>query len=127
MAYDKKALHKGGNVAKDDVEFLTATSDPWNSGNSSRQGYTGERYDDDTGFERGAIHADSDSHGLREKLPDEAGENIHEKLAGLIQDSQPYDPLIAGSSPLTHRKDVGDGKVRYAPKSGPIGNMRKPR
>jgi hypothetical protein len=61
------------------------------------------------------------------KFPDEAVDNVHERLAGLIDDSQPYDPLLAGGAPLTHGKGVGDGKVRYAPKSGPIGNMRRPK
>ena len=82
------------------------------------------RYDDDTGHVRGSNHDDSNSHGLRQKLPDERVDYAHERLAGLIDDSQPYAPQLAGGAPLTQTKGVGSGPPKYRPKTGPRTNAR---
>ena len=96
--YDKKALHKGGNVAKDDEEFLAANTNPWKA-SASGQGYSA-KYRDDTGWKRGECGYSSDDGAGQNNWDSEANtaafmkpsqsetdyELPHEKLAGLIQE-----------------------------------------
>src|SRR5262249_10123334 len=120
--YDKKNLKGSGLSGKDDAAFLKVERDPWDA-SASGVGYNA-RWDDDRGFERGTgAYTDSDS-GLRNKLPDERVHYAHEGLSPLIDDSQPYDKMLAGGAPLTKGKGVGAGTPRYAPKTGPRTNSR---
>jgi hypothetical protein len=114
-------------VSKDEAEFLKAERSPWEA-SASGVGYN-QKFSDDDGFRRGSNHDDSDSAGLRNKLPEETGESPHEKLARLIdgQVDQPAGKMLGGGGGVSDNKvgGVGRGGPKYAPKSGPIGNMRK--
>jgi len=121
--YDKKNLKGSGLNGKDDAAFLKVELSPWDH-TSAPDTYQAQRFDDDSGHIRGSNHGDSNSHGLRNKLPDERVDYAHEGLSPLIDDSQPYNKLLAGGAPLTKGKGVGAGTPRYAPKTGPRTNSR---
>ena len=118
-----------GEKDPDAKSFLEVDRDPWDA-SASGQGYN-SRWDDDTGVERGAEYGFSNTADDKAFLrPSSLGDYdvAHERLAGLIDDSQPYDPRLTGGTGLTHGKGVGDGKPRYTPKApGPQSNARKPR
>jgi len=114
----KKDLAAGGRgygYDPSDADFLKIERSPWEASASGIG--RNAKFSDDDGHRKGSNWQDSDSHGLVNRYPDELSEGPHEKLAGLIDDSQPYDPLVPGGAPLTHGKDVGDGKPRFAPKN----------
>jgi hypothetical protein len=126
--YDKKTLHKGGNVTKDDEAFLTSNTNPWET-SASGHGYNA-KFSDDTGFEAGAIHGDSDTHGLVNRLPDEATAAI-DNVYRVIDDQVdlPADKMLTGGGPVSQnlRAKDRDNYRAYKDGTGPQGNMRKPR
>src|SRR5262249_26961991 len=95
----KKQLNKGFHgFADDSAEFLQIERDPWDA-SASGHGYNA-RWSDDSGFERGSNHGDSNSHGLRQKLPDERVDYTHDRLSPILDDSQPDAPRLAGGAPM---------------------------
>jgi len=125
-------------LSKDEAEFLKTDLSPWDH-ESPPDTYQARRFDDDSGHRRGANWDDTDSHGLRNKLPDEAGDGVHGKLNVLIDNErdQPAGKWLGGGGPVSDN-DIGinDGSAwkgsgrkgpRYAPKTGPQGNMKRPR
>jgi hypothetical protein len=124
MAYDKKALHRGGNVAADDEEFLKATSNPWEA-SASGHGYQGERWDDDHGYRRGlGAYATDDEDPFLRPSQDRTDHDdvVHEDLNRLIdnQVDQPAGPMLTGGGPVS--KNVASGPPRFKPKTGPQSN-----
>src|SRR5262249_24977857 len=105
----------------DDAAFLRVERDPWEA-SASGVGYNA-KFSDDDGHVRGANWDDSDSHGLRNKLPDERRDDAHEGLAPLIDDSQPYAAQLAGGAPLTKGKGIGSAP-RPRVNTGPRTNAR---
>jgi hypothetical protein len=143
MAYDKKALNaKGCYVAPDDEAFLKANSNPWEA-EASGHGYNA-RFSDDDGWKRGeqsrsGLDAwqsrggdDLDWQRPSQDRTDESGDRVHQELYRLIDnqvDLGSGNKMTGGGGPVSENKvgGVGDGKIRHPVKTGPQGNMRKPR
>ena len=131
----KKQLNKGFHgFETDDAEFLKPCNADGNwTASASGHGYNA-RFDDDSGHVRGANWDDTNSHGLRNKLADEAQEVAHQRLAGLIDgqvDMGSGNKMTGGGGPVSENADndspgwKGSGRKgpRYAPKTGPQTNM----
>jgi hypothetical protein len=140
--YDKKALRaKGCYVAPDDEAFLKANTDPWKASSSGHD----SRWSDDEGYKRGEQSRgnypqaweskgadDSDFLRPSQDRTDESGDYVQGELYRLIDnqvDMGSGNKMTGGGGPVSDNKvgGVGDGKIRYPAKTGPIGNMRKPR
>ncbi len=119
--YDKKALHKGGNVAPDDEEFLKATSDPWNA-SASGHGYQGERWNDDEGYKRGeGAYAGDDKAFRRPSQSRTDSEQPLDIFGEVMGHSGPGGPMLTGGGPV-RQIGGGSGPPRYKPKTGPQSN-----
>ena len=131
----RKQLKKGAygyGYEPRDEDFLAVERSPWEA-SASGIGYNA-KFDDDYGYERGTgAYTDSDS-GLVNKLPDEAMDGVHQNLMRLLDDQvdQPAGEILGGGGPVSDNADdnspgwKGSGRKgpRYAPKTGPIGNMK---
>jgi hypothetical protein len=120
----RKTLKKGAagyGYEPGDEDFLAVERSPWEA-SASGIGYN-SKFSDDDGYKRGTgAYTDSDS-GLVNKLPDERRDDAHERLAALIDDSQPYDKQLPGGAGLTKGKGIGsDPRPRV--KTGPRTNAR---
>lgn len=120
--FKKNYVSGHGEQDPDIHEFLQKDISPWDHTSASGT-YQARRFDDDTGHRRGANWDDTDTHGLVQKLPDERVDYAHEGLAPLIDDSQPYNKLLAGGSKLTKGKGIGSDKPPR-PNTGPRTNAR---
>lgn len=134
----KKFLKKGAHGFGDDpenYEFLKIDRDPFEA-SASGHGYNA-KFSDDDGYERGCGPYTDCDHGLVNKLPDEAQAGIR-YIGDLIdrQQDQPAGKWLGGGGPVSDgERDPRDSSWRgsgrkgpkYAPKTGPQGNMRKPR
>src|SRR5262249_56002598 len=88
----------------------------WSSGKDPR-------WSDNRGYEAGAQSQGSDDAAfLRASSSFIDADDAHERLSGLIDDSQPYAAQLAGGAPLTQGKGVGSGPARYKAKTGPRTN-----
>src|SRR5262245_17263438 len=115
----------------DDEAFLEVSASPWDA--------AGDRGSDDDGHVRGANWNDSDDHGLVDKLSDDATASVHERLSRLLdrQADQPSGPMLTGGGAVSDNERLDDATStwkgsdrkgpRYAAKSGPIGNMKRPK
>jgi len=143
----RKQLAKGSYGHADpaeDADFLRIERDPWEA-SASGEGYKA-RYDDDSGVSRGQecgySNTSDDEAFLRpsQDRTDESSETIHGRLFKLIDhevDHGSGNKLTGGGGPVSDNvpaRDSGGGwggsdrkGPRYAPKTGPQGNMRKPR
>jgi len=109
-------------LSKDEAEFLKTDLSPWDH-ESPPDTYQARRFDDDSGHRRGANWDDTDSHGLRNKLPDEAGDGVHGKLNVLIDNERDHRPanglaVVARSATTTSASMTearGKGLVGRAP------------
>jgi hypothetical protein len=112
MAYDRKNLKSWGHAGADDAAFLRVDADPFDAAGdrSGEHSYAGAYTSNDA--------------GLTNRLPFErTTRDPDERVAGVIDDSQPYDPLLPGGAPLTQGKGVGSGPPRYAPKTGALSKL----
>jgi hypothetical protein len=132
VTYDRRALHKGGNVASDDEEFLKANTNPWKASSSGQD----SRWSDDRGYERGE-QSRGGSQAWESRGADDASflapsqsqtdwDAPHERLSKLIdgQTDQPAGPILGGGGKVSSNKvgGVGAGPPRYKVKTGPQGN-----
>jgi hypothetical protein len=113
---DESESFLNGNT-KDDPRVQSASGASYNAH---------DRYDDDTGYRRGAqSQGDDDASFLRPSWTGER-DDAHERLSGLIdgQVDQPSGPMLTGGGPVSSNKrgGVGDGTPRYRPKTGPRTN-----
>jgi hypothetical protein len=140
---DLKRGAKGYGDDDNNFDFLRIERDPWEA-SASGIGYNGTK-DDDTGVSRGQEYGYSNTDDDKAFLSpsqsrtDESYENIHQNLYRLIdgQVDQPSGPMLTGGGPGSDNvpeRDSGGGwggsdrkGPRFAPKTGPQGNMRKPR
>src|SRR5690242_17475918 len=100
MAYDKKALHRGGNVAADDEEFLKATSDPWKA-SASGHGYNA-KFNDDGGHRRGlGAYSDDDKDSFLRPSQDRTDHEQPLDIFGeVMSHSGPGGPMLTGGAPI---------------------------
>jgi hypothetical protein len=140
---DFKKQNKGGagygELSDDDLAFLGGAKGPWKSdfsGASESGTYQSRRWNDNDGHVRGANWDDTNDHGLRNLLPDEARNPVvADKSLWVLEHGGPSGPLLAGPSPLPQDHGVQSGPPRHAPKgspsgahgSGPVGNMKRPK
>jgi hypothetical protein len=131
VTYDRRALHKGGNVADDDVEFLKPSStNPFEAKSSGQD----SRWSDNDGFERGlqdragpqawqARGGDNDEF-LRPSQSETDYAVVHQRLTGLIdnQADQPAGKMLGGGAVNRNPSGIGEGKARFKPKTGPQNN-----
>jgi len=81
---DLAAGGRGYGYDPSDADFLKPDNARGNwVASASGHGYN-SKFDDDIGHVRGANWADSDDHGLRNKLSDEYQEVAHERISRLI-------------------------------------------
>jgi hypothetical protein len=130
----KKQLNKGFYGFQDDsAEFLKTDNPNPDRGNwdasASGVGYHGRRFDDDTGYKRGALgwtDEDADSR-LTNLMPDESRDRGYDHLVGLEDDASGMgsgNKLTGGGGPLTKGRTVGsDPRPRV--KTGPRTNSRR--
>jgi hypothetical protein len=109
-------------TSKEEKSFLKVDRSPWDAASSGQD----KRWSDDTGHLRGANHDDSDSHGLRQKLPYERTNSPNERFADLVDSSEGMgsgNALTGGGGPLSQGYGIGSGKRRYpAKRPGPQSN-----
>jgi hypothetical protein len=112
-------------LSKDEAEFLKPSStNPFEDGDPSGHG-ANAKFDDAGGVERGEYGFGRcyDDYAFCSPSQRKTDRDVaHEKLAGLLDDSQPYDPLLPGGAPLTKGKGVGSGPPKVKPKTGPRQN-----
>jgi hypothetical protein len=144
----RKQLSKGARGYGDDpnnFDFLSpSNTNPFLDDGHSTVGYNA-RFDDAAGSSNYAGHGvdgavDNEAFlSPSQARTDESYENIHQNLYRLIdgQADQPSGPMLTGGGPVSDNvpeRDSGGGwggsdrkGARFAPKTGPQGNMRKPR
>jgi hypothetical protein len=116
----KFSPNKGApNQGRMEDELQPPNTNPWDA-SASRHGRN-KKFDDDAGTYNYAGHgvggAGDNEAFLRAS---DTGPDIdapHQRLSGLIDDSQPYDPVLTGGAPLTRGKGIGPGSPRHAPKN----------
>jgi hypothetical protein len=112
----------GGKEFSDpnDFKLRKTDSNPWEA-SSSRQGYTGERWNDDRGFVKGlgAYSGDDTDAFLRPsqtRTDHGDGRDSVESIFGDVMAEQGQGPYGAGGSPV-RQVGGGSGPPRFKPKS----------
>jgi hypothetical protein len=106
----------GGKTFAAENDFKVTSGDPWKA-SASGHGYQGERFNDDTGFERGlGAYADDDKafrKPSQSQTDSEAPLDIFNEVAN---HSGPAGVMLTGGGPV---KEIGGGSgpPRFKPKS----------
>jgi hypothetical protein len=113
---------KGNRDDADDGLGGKPNTDPWNH-SASGHGYAGERWNDDTGYVRGAQSQGSDDAAFLRPSQSRTDQSLPQDISGDVFDhSGPAGPLLTGAGPVKPvGGDVGARK-RYKLGKGPASN-----
>jgi hypothetical protein len=116
-----------GEKDPDAAAFLKPeNTNPFKMGDASGLGYN-SKFDDDTGFERGALGFTDDDKAFRRPSQSKTygHEGAHDRLANIIDSDESMgsgNKMTGGGGPLSQKRGVGSGPPRYRPKTGPQTN-----